>query len=59
MDQAINAGLAYKEAWEALEDRDLTREEVAAVRKKLEAFAGETEDVLQLLARVLMIREEA
>ncbi len=44
--------------WNALEDRDLTREEVAQVREKLKAFAQQTEDVLQLLARVVAIGKE-
>ncbi len=52
------AGLAYMTLWNALEDRDLTREEVAQVREKLKAFAQETEDVLQLLARVVAIGKE-
>jgi hypothetical protein len=57
--EAIDAaGLAYKEAWEALADRDLTRQEVAEVRKKLEVFGQGTEDVLQVLARVLGLKEE-
>ena len=53
------AGLAYKEVWEALKDRDLTREEAVEVRKKLEAFGRETEDILQLLAQLLAIGKEA
>jgi hypothetical protein len=57
--EAISAaGLAYREAWEALADRELTREEVAEVRRRLEAFGKETEDVLKLLARVLGLEEE-
>ncbi len=52
------AGVAYNEAWDALADRDLTRQEVAAVRKKLEAFGQETEDVLQVLAGILGLKEE-
>ena len=52
------AGVAYMTLWNAMEDRDLTREEVAAVRKKLEAFGQETEDVLQVLAGILGIKEE-
>ena len=52
------AGVAYMTLWNALEDRDLTREEVAQVREKLKAFAQETEDVLQLLARVVAIGKE-
>ena len=52
------AGVAYMTLWNALEDRDLTREEVAQVREKLKAFAQETEDVLQLLARVAGIGKE-
>ena len=57
--EAINAaGLAYKEAWEALEDRALTQEEVAEIRKKLEVFGQETEDVLQVLAGVLGLKED-
>ncbi len=52
------AGLAYKEAWDALADRDLTRQEVAEVRKKLEAFRRETEDLLQVLAGILGLKEE-
>ena len=58
--EAVNAaGLAYKEAWEALADRSLTQEEVAEVRRKLEAFGKETEDVLKLLAQVLGLEEES
>jgi hypothetical protein len=58
--EAVNAaGLAYKEAWEALADRSLTREEVMEVRRKLEAFGKETEDVLKLLAQVLGLEEES
>ncbi|MBI2855645.1 MAG: hypothetical protein HYX93_02225 [Chloroflexi bacterium] len=58
-DEAIDAAsLAYNEAWEALADRELTRDEVAEVRKRLEAFGRETEEVLQLLAHVLGIGKE-
>lgn len=57
--EAINAaGLAYKELRDALADRDLTREEVAEIRKKAEAFGRETQDVLQVLAGVLGLQEE-
>ena len=53
-----DTGVAYMTLWNALEDRDLTREEVAQVREKLKAFAQETEDVLQLLARAVAIEKE-
>ena len=52
------AGLAYIEAWKALADRDLTRNEVAEVREKLESLGREAEEVLQLLAHILGIGKE-
>jgi hypothetical protein len=57
--QAITAaGLAYVAAWEALADRDLSREEAGEARGKLEALGREVEDVLQVMAEALGLQKE-
>ncbi len=52
------AGAAYRELRLDLRDRDLTREEVAALRRKVEALGKETEDVFRVLGEVLGLEEK-
>lgn len=53
-----SAGAAYSSVWKALEDRELTREEVAQIREKAEALGREIDDVARVLADVLGVGKE-
>ena len=57
--EAIHAArAAYLTAWQALEDRHLTQEEVREARRKLEALGQEVEDVVLVLAPILGMGKE-
>ncbi len=58
-EEAIQAArAAYLTAWQALEDRHLTKEEVREARRKLEALGQEVEDVVLVLAPILGMKKE-
>ena len=58
-EEAIHAArAAYLTAWQALEDRHLTQEEVREARRKLEALGQEVEDVVLVLAPILGMGKE-
>ena len=44
------AALAYATLWNAVEDRELTRDEVAQLRDKVQAVGHEVQDVAKVLA---------